>query len=211
MKIYVNGCSHTAGHCVDEAHTWPQMLARPIKNCKLTNDSKVGASNDYIFHKSLETITELISSNKKPDLVIIQWSSPNRRTHCMPDEKIVFVNPADYTEYHLKFEPMGSMHTLHYMFCMQEFLKNNDINYLFFNYMDLDKSIKKLSIYNMIDWDKFLKFDIGDDIIFKGMMDYMMDNKMNCFKEDGHPNKLGNSYITKHIIKKLGITSLYSL
>ena len=211
MIMYVNGCSHTAGHCVEREYTWPVLLSKYFKNTKLTNDAKTGAANDYIFHKSLESINQLIQSNQKPDLVIIQWSGPNRRTHCRPDEIMVFVNPVDNIEYHLKFEPMGSMHTIHYMFCMQEFLKSNNINYLFFNYMQLDESVKETSIYKMIDYDRFLKFDIGEDILFKGMIEYIMDKKLNCFKGDGHPSMVGNAYIVKNIIKKLENVSLHTL
>ena len=40
----------------------------------------------------------------------------------------------------IKFEPMGSLHTCHYVYLLQEFLKINGIKYLFFNFF-LIKSI----------------------------------------------------------------------
>ena len=154
MLIYSNGCSHTVGHDIDWLRTWShftirsiineeEYLINPPKNEKkekhvLYNEGIQGAGNDYIFHQSLESLTQLIQNNNKPDYAFIQWSGPNRRQHCLPDGKIVNVNLFYNLEYYANFEPMGSMHTLHYIFTMQEFLKKHDIKYCFLNFMSLD-------------------------------------------------------------------------
>lgn len=219
MIIYTNGCSHTAGHCMKRAKTWPNIVMKSIIGNEsysnnvsyssikpnsniLYNQALHGAGNDYIFHKSLESIGGLISSGNKPDYVIIQWSGPNRRLHSTPDGGYLFVNPHDNTELGVLFEPMGSEHTLHYMFALQEFLKKHNIPYLFFNYMELYKLIKKSTIYNLIDLNNVLDFG-GDINMFTGLINFFKENNMNC-DEGGHPNKSGNYFIGKAVTQKLG-------
>lgn len=223
MIIYSNGCSHTRGHGINFVKTWPNVVMRgilgnndyetnPLKNKIkntniLFNEAESGSGNDYIFHNSLESISELIQKNIKPDYVFIQWSGPNRRIHQDIDEKIYFINPHDNTEMGLKYEPLGSKHTLHYMFLMQEYLKNNNINYLFFNYMPLDESIKRLNIYNQMDFDNFLFTEVDMSILFKGMMEYIIKNNM-TYDYVGHPNERGNFVIGNMVLKKLNFNEL---
>lgn len=219
MIIYTNGCSHTAGHCMKRSKTWPHIVMKSIigsetysnnlehkiikKNSNvLYNQALHGAGNDYIFHKSLENITGLLNSGNKPDYVILQWSGPNRRLHSTADGGHLFVNPYDNTELGVVFEPMGSEHTLHFMFAMQEFLKNNNINYLFFNYMELSKLIKKSAVYKCIDFNNIVNFDSTNNM-FDGLIDFFKSNDMNC-DEGGHPNELGNYFIGKHIVETIG-------
>lgn len=225
MILYSNGCSHTVGHFSNFINTWPFVVMKgilnhndfkvnPLKNQiknedVLFNEAESGAGNDYIFHTSIESISELIQKNKKPDYVFIQWSGPNRRVHQNIDEELIFINPHDNTKMGLKYEPMGSMHTLHYIFCMQEYLKKNNINYFFINYMALDKSIKKLSIYNQIDFDKFIYIDYDNDILFNGLIYHMKKNKL-VGDKDGHPNNIGNFVIGNEILKKFNFKELYS-
>ena len=159
MLLYTNGCSHSDDHpTLKESYVWPNQLMsgftksfnyyhnqsilpltlseiKALDNDFLVNDARSGIGNDKIFHQSMESICKLMGTGKKPDFVIIQWSGPNRREHCLMDEKPVYVTLYDNTEYHLKYEPMGSMHTIHYVYCLQQFLMNHDIPYYFFNYI----------------------------------------------------------------------------
>jgi hypothetical protein len=220
MIIYSNGCSHTSGHCVRNNYTWPNIVIRslienknyeinPFKNKLnsksniLFNESISGAGNDFIFHKSLESICELLQNNIKPDYVLIQWSGPNRRMYCHPNGRTVFVNLYDNVEYGIKFEPMASEHTLHYIFSMQEFLKRNEINYCFFNYMSLDQSIKKLKVFNQIDMSKFANFELNENILLTGLLDYLKKNDLAC-DEQGHPNDKGNFLMAHEVCKIIG-------
>jgi hypothetical protein len=193
MILYTNGCSITHGYLVGFENSWANILSKN-NNLDLINDSQCGVGNDYIFHKSLESITKLINEKKKPELVIIQWSGPNRRLHCDIDGNYYYVNLTDHIKYQPKYEPMGSEHTLHYMFCLHSFLEKNNIPYLFFNYMDLNNSIKKLEIYNEIDWTKSILINRNLLISKK----YIHDN-------EGHPNTAGHLYIANVIAKKLNI------
>jgi hypothetical protein len=235
MLVYSNGCSHTEGHTVDWKKTWPHLFIRSItagnqyeskpKKIKnkniiiksimtetqyeniLYNDAMLGAGNDYIFHQSLETISKLIQNNEKPDYVFIQWSGPNRRQHCLPDGKILYVNLFDNTEYDIKFEPMGSMHTLHYIFSMQEFLKKHNINYTFLSFMALDESIKKLNIYKEIDLNKFLYIENDSEILFNGILSHLKKEEM-TLDNGGHANEKGNFLVANKLLKKLGFEEI---
>lgn len=220
MILYTNGCSHTAGGCFKQLYSWPHIIMKSILNLKtystnpqktnfnsdsnvLYNEALHGAGNDYIFHKSLETISSLIENNNKPNYVVIQWSGPNRRIHALPNG-YVFVNPWDYSDYGVKFEPFGSEHSLHYIFSLQEFLKKNEINYLFFNYMSLDSSIQTTSVFKQLDLNRFLDFGMGNNIIFTGLIDFLKSKNM-CCDNQGHPNHDGNYFICQEISKKFGI------
>jgi len=223
MLIYSNGCSHTAGHNIDWLRSWPHFTMRgiidgneykvnPSKNDinnknVLYNEAVQGAGNDYIFHHSLESIVRLIQNGTIPDYVFIQWSGPNRRQHCLPNGEIINVNLFYNVEYNFKFEPMGSMHTIHYMFVMQEFLKNNNINYCFLNFMSLDESIKKLNIYNEIDLDKFLYIEYDNNILFNGILSHVKKEHM-TFDLGGHANEKGNFIIGNELLKKLKFKEL---
>lgn len=205
MLIYVNGCSHTATHTTSAYHTWPNALINVFtKDDLMMNEAHIGVGNDYIFHKSLESITELIDNNLKPKFVFIQWSGPNRRMHCEPDGKILHINLFDNTELGIKFEPMASEQTIHYMFCLQEFLKRNEIEYRFFNYMGLDTSIKNLAIFSKLDFNNIINFGLGKDIIYSGLIEYMKENRLNRDRE-GHPNNAGHLFIASTILKEFGL------
>jgi hypothetical protein len=196
MILYVNGCSITHGYLVGFENSWANIIAKN-NNFNLINDSQCGAGNDFIFHKSLESLIKLIDENKKPELVIIQWSGPNRRLHCDMNGNYYYVNLTDHLKYHPKYEPMGSEHTLHYMFSLQEFLKTNGIKYYFFNYMDLDSSAKSLNTYKKIDW------ECGSKIT---MIDL---KKMGLVADDfGHPSLDGQYWIANNISKKLGYNKI---
>lgn len=222
MIIYSNGCSHTHVHCVERDEIWSSVIMKHFindyymfisstnvfsldginKENILINESRCGAGNDRIFHTTLETLSYLIKNNKKPDYVFIQWSGPNRRQHCLPNGEMKNVNLHDNIEYHIKFEPMASLHTLHYIFSLQEFLKKENIKYCFFNYMELDKSIKNNSIYGEIDMDNFIDFGLGKDILTIGILEMIKEKGFSC-DNLGHPNVEGNQFIANEILNKL--------
>jgi hypothetical protein len=171
-----------------------------IINDTLINDSVSGSGNDRLFHTTLESLTKLIESGNKPDLVVLQWTGVNRRESCGADGEPILVTLFDNIDHHLKFEPMASTHTLHYMFVLQEFLKKNHINYRFFTYMGVDKIIKTLSVYKKIDFDKFV--DFGNDTIFNGLIELIKENEYNRDKQ-GHPNKKGAKFISDKIYQNI--------
>lgn len=194
MFIYSNGCSISSGYEIETHYT--EILADSLKSGWM-NDARPSVGNDWIFHKSLES---LINLKPVPDLVIIQWSSPYRRVHQCVDNKEWYVTVSDHTNLNPKLEPMASKHTLHYIYCMQEFLIKMGYPYLFIDYFGLDDSVKKLNIYNNIDWDKFLYFD-RLSMIKAGFV----------WDDFGHPNIKGCSHIAREIIKKLNLIPINTI
>ena len=173
------------------------------QNDVVINDAVSGAGNDHIFHTTLESLGVLSNSSIKVDYVIIQWSGPSRREHTFPNGYgRVFVNPTENLEYHLKFEPMASTHSLHYMYTLQELLKSKGIKYYFFNYIPLDNDIKKLSIYKQMDFNKFINFEVGKETIFYGLVNLIIDKKLNNDLQ-GHANLDGNTFISSRILEKI--------
>ena len=200
MKLYVNGCSYSAGHISKSFTNWPKILMEPFmdnfeeilkeniiyykntnnENNILFNSARHGGGNDRILHTTLEEIEHLISENLKPDLVIIEWTWPDRRrTLTETGEKYYLNSSNDYlfkkcseldifmhNNNKVKPEPLASEETLHYMFILQEYFIKNNIDYLFFNYIKLDESVKKLNIFKKIDLSKFIKFGNIDDLLF---------------------------------------------
>jgi len=166
----------------------------------LINDSVSGSGNDRIFHASLESLVKMIKLGKIPDLVVIQWSGPNRREYCDIDGKPLFVSPSENSHLHPKFEPMASTHTVHYMFILQEFLKKYNIDYYFFTYFGLDKSIEDLYTYNLLDITKFI--DFSNNTLYNGLIDLILSKGFNR-DEYGHPNEMGAKFISDNIFKNI--------
>ena len=216
MVIYSNGCSHTRGHCVPFIRTWPNIVMKSLFDGEydtnpqeiiseniLMNESNYGVGNDYIFHRSIETIVRLIDNNRKPDYVFIQWSGTNRRMYCDETTRIYYVNPGEFTEYGLLLEPLGSQHSLNYVFMMQEFLKSKNIPYYFFNYMSFDYfSIFQSPIFDKIDFDKFVIFGNNREDLMSCAMDYFKEIGETCDIE-GHPTQEANFIIAENILKKI--------
>ena len=74
FKIMSIGCSHTEGVGVNDNETWPSQFCSHIPNSVNLNFGTWGRSNDFIC-RCLLTYYELI----KPDLVLIMYTSPQRR------------------------------------------------------------------------------------------------------------------------------------
>ena len=224
MLIYTNGCSHTEDHPnVKQTYAWPSQLMSGLTKsfnyytelselCLneikildtidfLVNEGTSGVGNDHIFHKTLESVSKLIRIGKKPDYVIIQWSGPNRREHCLLDGKSIFINLYSNTEYFLKYEPLGSTHTTHYMYCLQEFLIKHDIKFYFFNYMQFDYCIKELEIFEKIEMDRFIDFGLGPRTLFVGLIDLFKEKKYTR-DDQGHANEFGNKFISDKILSR---------
>jgi lysophospholipase L1-like esterase len=74
FRIMSIGCSNTEGVGVNDNETWPHQFSKLIPNGVDLNFGTAGRSNDYIS-RCLLTYYDLI----KPDLVLIMYTSPQRR------------------------------------------------------------------------------------------------------------------------------------
>lgn len=166
----------------------------------LINDSVSGSGNDRILHTTLQSLSELLKINQIPKLVVVQWSGVSRREHCDVDGKPLFVTPFDNSHLYPKFEPMASIHTIHYIFLLQQFLIKNKINYLFFTYMGLNPLIQNLSVYSYVDIDKII--DFGNETLYNGLIDLF--KNMGLVRDNhGHPNEKGAKFISDTIFKNI--------
>ena len=72
--LYTIGDSFTYGYelTLPKIHAWPVILANKL-GYQLKNYGKPGVGNDYIIKTSMSSIID-----KKPDLLIIAWTSASR-------------------------------------------------------------------------------------------------------------------------------------
>lgn len=76
MKLFVNGCSHSAGDGTSTlAYSWPNQLAEML-GADLINHSLSGASNQRMIRTTREWLSSI--DVRKKHLVIIGWSSWER-------------------------------------------------------------------------------------------------------------------------------------
>ena len=73
-NIYINGCSYTAGHEIEEGLTWPELLSKKM-NLNLINQSVNGNSMSSILYNS---VSHLQKFNSDDTLVVIGLTWPSR-------------------------------------------------------------------------------------------------------------------------------------
>lgn len=76
MKIYITGCSITAGAgfpaLKQDPAIYPNLIAQKY-SAEVTNDAEGGSSNLKIFTKSAKAIID-----SDADIYVVQWSAPHR-------------------------------------------------------------------------------------------------------------------------------------
>jgi hypothetical protein len=193
MKIRTWGCSITTGYGMNTTYT--NVLSDTLQ-CEGINTSKDGIGNDWIFHNIVEYLNSVETETE--DWHIVQWSGPMRRLHqsISGKEWTVYPDVGDSNGLGPKWEPMGSKHTLHYMYCVQELFQTKGIrNWIFWNYFPLDESVKGLNTYNGIEWNNFVDIDRA----------WMIKNNYVWDGEDGgHPNIEGIYWIANTLLNKMG-------
>lgn len=226
MVIYSNGCSHTKTSDHFFSHGYIDIISKELfgesyKQIELprglNNDEKnelinkdinssnivfkhslSGKSNDLIFFETLNFIYTTLSTKIKPDLIIIQWSGPNRRFHVEYDGNIVDVNAHDNSELGVKFEPIATEQTIQYMVTLQDICKFNEIDFIFIPYMELDKDV---AIDNPLV--KRLELDRFSTLPTEGHRNYFRKNGLSMDIQ-GHPNFYGIYELSKIVLKILG-------
>jgi hypothetical protein len=223
MLIYVNGCSHTFGHCLTEQEkfeseiyshkNWATLVAKKVFNDNfnilpnanylrffykndnfLINEASSGGSNQKIQYTTIQTISKLKRSNIKVDYAFIQLTSVSRRMHITPNGNYIDVNPYENEKYGLRFEPMGTILTLHHIINLQNFFNINGIKYLFIPYFD--------NINYEFDEQKIIDFNKFTKDFFEGYINEFKEKKYVCDKQ-GHPNEIGNQIISDDVITSL--------
>jgi hypothetical protein len=74
QNILVSGCSFSAGYGMPGKHSdknnWPNLLAKELGINAVTNVSRTGSNNHWIF---LETVSAMLQDHY--DLILVQWST----------------------------------------------------------------------------------------------------------------------------------------
>jgi len=87
MKIFSVGCSFTEGTGVGRQNSYTRHLA-DLCNCEYENYGESGHSNKYVFRK----VIDLLKNWNKDDILIIQWTGPNRE-EVVTKEGYIFYSP----------------------------------------------------------------------------------------------------------------------
>lgn len=220
MIIYSNGCSHTKTADFFFSHGYFDIVAKELFNSDYNihdlnenkefinksfdsknivfKQSECGKSNDLIFYETINFIYSVLNTNLKPNLLLIQWSGPNRRFHTDFDGNIINVNPHDNSELGIKFEPLASIQSLQFMILLQDVCNLYNIDYIFIPYMELDKeSCQNNELVKKLNTSKYTTS------IFEGHRNSFRKNGMSMDLQ-GHPNFYGIYFLSKKILDILG-------
>jgi hypothetical protein len=256
MKIFINGCSHTAIDYICWYDRKKQLIHQPrnrkswitftkeklnIPNLASTytnpagNPNKLeklgleeassldwrecikvygnkphiislatdGKGNDSILFDSLNYLRYCKRENIKLDYVCIQWSGPGRRLVTTDMEDLDFANPHENYQFGTNLEPGGSFHTLNYMVILQNYLKENNINYNFINYFPLDRRVIDIDkkLYTELDKTKFLSYKKYHPIVEGWLPNILKDGL--ATDTFGHPNEELMEIIADKVVKNI--------
>lgn len=166
--------------------------------------ARSGKGNDAIFYETIEAIEHLKKINKKPNMVFIQWSGPNRRIiqQISDYEEVYYVNPSDGNRNLLPMDPLASKQSVTYIKSLETYLKLNNIDYVFIPFMEFDPSekFKGTKTYKSLDFSKIIIAPSG----WGGFRTHFIENDMNI-DEAGHTTTLGHWVFANFIIDRVSI------
>lgn len=203
MKILAVGCSFTHGCELDNTlQAWPHVLAEMV-NGSAENFGFPGGSNDYIFRTALEE-----SLRTQYDLVVVQWSSIDRREiwfHGKP----ISISPSSgwlsnpelkgwIRQYYLQFhdDELRLQSWLSQAVALQEYFKMQGQKFIFCNMMSYTDQHRSavLGLWNKIDTKYFLGWPDS------ALVDWMGDCPQGPY---GHPLELGHKRIAEKIYEHI--------
>jgi hypothetical protein len=210
FKIMCIGDSNTEGVGVNNNQTWPAFFSSYIPNSVNLNFGTGGRSNDFIS-RCLITYFDLI----KPDLVLIMYTSPQRREiytndggiePFMPTNAWGFLEETENgriiqeqkVELQNEYEDISNWYKNHLL--IKFFLESKNCNWLWNGWMDIPKSFNE---FNRFDGDYYNPFiDVGVDKLHPGPKH----NHNYSIKLFNHIYKNFNYYLpqdTKSLINKI--------
>jgi hypothetical protein len=195
-RLYTIGDSWTYGHDLEnpKEQSWPTLLSREF-DCELMNNAENGGSNDWVFRKTVEWVSE--HKNFDDTIVIVAWSEPNRR-----EENYEFYNGSrlagdkieQFIFNELHNDDLAHYKSISYIVTLQEFLKSKNIKYLFFQ-----------PWYDLVGWHGYYR------VIKQIDKKYCIGPFVEGYKKEypvdkivpSHPNKKEHKIMTKFIKEKL--------
>lgn len=194
MKLFVNGCSHTAGTIEaldgDFTQTWPNVLN--TLGFSVKDASFKGCSNDRIMRSSTSEILD-----NKYDFAAIQWTFTERFETPAPKQGAFkqHLPHAALNKYdgnpHLKFfeeyyyrstktQKLLDLRFVHQLYSMQLILEANNIDYCFIIWCPIHREILRDRVFKQINTNKILNYKDGQVI---GMDNILHDNGFKLSKK----------------------------
>ena len=217
MHYLSNGCSHSSDTqpnqkgIHNDTYTYSYLLNEYLKKQGNSHSWKrlqhTGKGNGAIFHDTIRALC-----NKEYgyyNFATIQFSSANRRVYQIADGTRLHINPYDWTEYGVLFEPQASHETLNYILSLQKLLGVAKTPYLMMCYFPIEKNKENLDfVKNYINLNKFVSFDEDTHPIFDGWIDKMKMDESLISDKQGHPSFEGHKYIFSKFKEKLPFKTL---
>ena len=211
LNAFMNNIFEVSVDWVEKFSEIKEQIEKPVHS--LIDSADHGKNNQKIYIETIDWVTRLMKINKKPHLVVIQWSGPERKLDYDYDEAITYdydkhkeifhhsidVNPHDSFSRGLIPEPLASKMTIQYMLLLQTFLKSHDIEYAFIPYMKLQNDNFVQPELRYLDRRK-----ITTDL-FEGHRD---DFRKRGLVEDynGHPNLISSNEIVDKVLDILNLS-----
>lgn len=211
LNAFMNNIFEVSVDWVEKFSEIKEQIEKPVHS--LIDSADHGKNNQKIYIETIDWVTRLMKINKKPHLVVIQWSGPERKLDYDYDEAITYdydkhkeifhhsidVNPHDSFNRGLIPEPLASKMTIQYMLLLQTFLKSHDIEYAFIPYMKLQNDNFVQPELRYLDRRK-----ITTDL-FEGHRD---DFRKRGLVEDynGHPNLISSNEIVDKVLDILNLS-----
>lgn len=139
----MNGCSFTADSGFKKENLyqhWPNIFKQHY-DCNLTNLAVGGSSNEEIFYRTLENV-----STQQYDLVIIMWSSVNRKWIYHNQNNVddfTIINNLNLTGFNHSSPEVNKYANLHYRYFANEYI---DLKRWLLQINALDRVLKNLNI-----------------------------------------------------------------
>lgn len=211
LNAFMNNIFEVSVDWVEKFSEIKEQIEKPVHS--LIDSADHGKNNQKIYIETIDWVTRLMKINKKPHLVVIQWSGPERKLDYDYDEAITYdydkhkeifhhsidVNPHDSFNRGLIPEPLASKMTIQYMLLLQTFLKSHDIEYAFIPYMKLQNDNFVQPELRYLDRRK-----VTTDL-FEGHRD---DFRKRGLVEDynGHPNLISSNEIVDKVLDILNLS-----
>ena len=211
LNAFMNNIFEVSVDWVEKFSEIKEQIEKPVHS--LIDSADHGKNNQKSYIETIDWVTRLMKINKKPHLVVIQWSGPERKLDYDYDEAITYdydkhkeifhhsidVNPHDSFNRGLIPEPLASKMTIQYMLLLQTFLKSHDIEYAFIPYMKLQNDNFVQPELRYLDRRK-----VTTDL-FEGHRD---DFRKRGLVEDynGHPNLISSNEIVDKVLDILNLS-----
>lgn len=211
MNAFMNNIFEVSVDWVEKFSELKKQIEKPVHN--LIDSADHGKNNQKIYIETIDWVTRLMKINKKPHLVVIQWSGPERKLDYDYDEALTYdydkhkeifhhsidINPHDSFSRGLIPEPLASKMTIQYMLLLQTFLKSHNIEYAFIPYMELQNDTFVQPELRYLDRRK-LTTDL-----FEG---HRNDFRKRCIVQDynGHPNLISSNEIVDKVLDILNLS-----